>query len=397
MTNEIQKHTGGAVTATNGAFSQSMEMTGSTVGEVMAAREKAMIESRLTIAMHNRRDWDDIRVSLMKAVERPGFADADMRKQAGSAWYKLPFGDNAEGFSIRFAEEALRTMGNLDAQSTIIWDDDDKRIIQVVVFDLEANISIPTQIIVDKTVEKKKLKTNRQGHIVEVALRTRINSSGETNYIVKADESTLLRKQNAAISKALRNGIMRLVPGDIQATCRERIMQIRHGDTATDPDGARKKLIDAFSRLNVSPSDLSDYAGFDLGKLSPAQIDHLRELYDAIRAGRTTWQKVMVEVREERGELEPMPTTLEDVAKEVQAKTEEAKTVEPKNGVDPQPAIDLSRKLWTDDHMVKLSELCRKQKFSVTSMTREQNNWLMNELGLRVDAIEAEKDEEMKK
>jgi hypothetical protein len=287
----------GAMIATSGFELQSIQTTGSTVESIMAAREKALVEARLIVAMKQPRNWDDIRIRLLRAIERPGFAGDDEKKiNPGCAWYKLPFGDSpAQGFSIRMAEECLREMGHIDARAQIIWEDDKIQRVQVTVFDYQSNTSIPTEITIEKTKERKYLKNG------EIALSTRITSTGEVNYILPADERDMLQKQNAAISKAIRNGVMRLVPGDIQAELSDRILQIRHGSAATDPDGARKKIIDSFASLNVTPSELEEYLGHEIGLSTPAEIVHLRDLFSGIKEGKTTWVAVLNEAREERG------------------------------------------------------------------------------------------------
>jgi hypothetical protein len=304
--NEIQKHQGGAIMATDGFGSQSIQTTGSTVEAIQAAREKAWIESRLVIAQRYPRNMLVVRDNLKAAIERPGFADSDMERKGrpkgpGSAWYKLPFGEDVQGFTIRFAEEAIRALGHMNIESQVIWEDDTKRLLQVIVTDLQNNDSIQTQIVIEKTTERKFLRKDDEGN-PEIAIRTRITSGGKVNYVVEADEAEMNKKQNSAISKAIRNAVLRFLPGDIAAECRKRILEIRHGQAATDPDGAIKAVADSFSALNVKPDALEEYIGHRIGESNPAEITHLRELYKAIKAGETTWSDVIRETREERGE-----------------------------------------------------------------------------------------------
>ena len=407
--NDTEKYNGaGAMTSREGFSEQSIETTGSTMEAVLAARERAQIESQFTIAKRFPRNMDKVRTELLKAIERPGFADADIDrghgKQPGSAWYKLPYGDNAEGFSVWFAEEVLRVMGNLDVSSEILWDDPEKRIIKVTVFDYERNISIPKQIVIEKTVERKYQKKDRRGKI-EPPIRTRVTSSGDVNYIYPAEEHDVLQKGNALESKALRNAIMRLVPGDIQAECRRRIMQIRHGDAARNPDGDRKKMIDTFATINVNSEDLEEYTDFALSKLTTAQIDHLRDLYKAIKTGKTTWQAVITEVREERGETDkksektgkPVYNLKKEYGKIVTTEENPEVTKEKQElGGLQQQAIGLAKKLYGEDkYLHKLSELCRNApdgKFGITSATKEQAQWAIRELSDMLAAIIDEKE-----
>src|SRR5688500_14086726 len=58
------------------------------------AEARALVESRYVMALRRPRDWDQVRVNLMKEVERPGFAEV--------AWYRKPIGNGVEGLSVRF-------------------------------------------------------------------------------------------------------------------------------------------------------------------------------------------------------------------------------------------------------------------------------------------------------
>lgn len=281
--------------ARRGALGTELESSAETAGAILAAQARAMVEARFVMALRNPRDWDDVRSKIMRAVERPGFAGHATEKVWGAAWYRKPVGEGAEGFSIRFAEEALRCMGNVDVQTITVYDDDDKRIVSVNVTDLESNLSFPTSLIVTKTVERRNLRKGEQ------ALKVRVNSSGQNTYIVEATEDDVFQKQQNLVSKAIRNGALRLLPGDIQAEARKRILEIRHGDIAKDPDGARRKVADGFSALNVTPSMVKEYLGHDLATASPAELGDLRDLWTELKEGKTTWAEVMAEVQDERG------------------------------------------------------------------------------------------------
>lgn len=273
-----------------------MESSAETAGTALAAQARAMVEARFIMAMRRPRDWDDVRGRLLKACERPGFAGSATEKIWGAAWYNKPVGDGVEGFSIRFAEEAVRAMGNIDVQTVTVYDDDRKRLLTVTVTDLEDNNSYPTSITISKTVERKYLKDG------ELALSVRTNSKGKATYTCEATEDEVFQKQQNLVSRAIRNGVMRLLPGDIQAECRMRILEIRDGDIAKNPDGVRKEVADAFSALNVVPSALKEYLGHDLSTSTPAELQALRDLYKVIKSGHVTWNEVLTSVKAERGE-----------------------------------------------------------------------------------------------
>lgn len=257
-----------------------------TATALMAAQAEAMVKARFVVALQRPRDWDQVRAKLLRACERPGFAGSAVEKTWGAGWYRKPVGEGAEGFSIRFAEEAMRCMTNLDVEPVVVFEDEWKRMLSLNVLDLESNIAIKQPITIEKTVTRRYLRKN------EVAIKTKVNSKDETTYVVEATEDDMAQKQGRLISMAMRNGVMRMVPGDIQADCRKRILEIRDGEAAKDPDGYRKKVIDSFATLNVTPSDLKAFLAGDIAKASPAQLTDLREIYTQISEGKTTWAEV---------------------------------------------------------------------------------------------------------
>lgn len=278
---------------------QQLEVMGETSTALLTAQAEAVVKARFYIAMKRPRDFDDVRTKLLRACERPGFAGSATEKTWGAAWYRKPVGEGVEGFSIRFAEEALRAMGNIDVETLPLYEDQNKRILRVTVLDLEANISIPTSISIDKTVVRRFIKKG------EEALRVMVNSRGETTYLMPATEDEVFSKQQNLASKAIRNGVLRLLPGDIQAECRTRILAIRNGEAAKDPDGFRKKVVDGFAKLNVPAAALKELLGHDLATASPAELTDLRDLWKAIGEGKTTWAEAMAAAAEERGEQPP--------------------------------------------------------------------------------------------
>jgi hypothetical protein len=299
-----------------------LEITGETAGTAAAATAKALVEARFIMAMRRPRDWADVRTKLLRAIERPGFAGkAGAKAKPGEAWYHKPVGDGVEGFSIRFAEEALRCMGNVDVRPSVVYEDSEKRLVDVMVLDLENNIAFTSSVVVSKTVERSFLKEG------EFALRMRLNSKNKPVYTREATKDEITVLQNSEVSKTMRNEILRLLPGDIQAEARERILAIRFGDAATDPDGVQKEVADGFSKLNVLPSGLKQYLGHELRESTPAELTELRELYKAINGGKTTWHQAIAEALAERGE-EPAttpgdgqkPTTLDAAAEALKAK-----------------------------------------------------------------------------
>lgn len=249
-----------------------------TAASAAAAQSKALVEARYTVAINRPRDIDAVRQALLKECSRPSFAAV--------ARYNKPIGKGVVGPSIRFAEAAARCMTNIVIEEVTTYDDDEKRIVQVSVTDLESNVPYSTSVTVEKTVERRSKKADDE------CLRERTNSQGARVYIIRATEDDILNKKNALLSKAIRTLVLRLVPGDIVDECMWTVVKTQETADAKDPDGARLKLIDAFAALNVTVADLKAYAG-DLNKLSPAELADLRALHAAIKDGETTWKAAM--------------------------------------------------------------------------------------------------------
>ncbi len=261
--------------------SQSTFEVQETASSAIAAQSKAMVESRYIMAMRNPRNWDTVRQDLIKECRRPSFAHNT------SAYYVKPIGKGVEGLGIRFVEVALRCMKNVLVETTMIFEDDIKEVHRVSVTDLEANITYPLDVRVSKTVERS--KPNTDGSYISV----RKNSFGKDVFTVLGTDDDLLNKRGALISKAIRTIGLRIIPGDLCDEAEEIIKHIRLDEAAKDPDAERRKIIDAFSTIGVTATDLISYLGHGLEKCAPAQIVTLRGIYGAIKDGEATWQSVM--------------------------------------------------------------------------------------------------------
>jgi hypothetical protein len=291
---------------------------------VMSARARATIEAMCVLAERHPRDWGVVRVKMLNECKRPGFADA--------AIYEVPRGGKTiSGFSIRFAEAVLRYVGNMSAGSEVVFEDNEKLIVMVTVRDYESNTAIETQVMVPKTVEKKTLSSG------ERPISSRRNSYGDLVHLVPATDNDIAMKQNSLVSKAMRNAVLRLLPGDIADECEKVLNETYAKKDAEDPDAARKKVIDSFAELRVMPDQLVLYVGHSLDTLSPKELNELRGLWAAVRGGEIPWVEALAT---KTGEV--TGTTEEAKAKQsaVEAALAKVKTKEkPKEkGGNPAPA-----------------------------------------------------------
>jgi hypothetical protein len=253
--------------------------TPETASAVLAAQARALVEARYLIALNRPRDLDVVREKLLKECRRPGFAEV--------AIYKKPIGKGVEGLSIRFAEAAIRYMGNIDISQQTIYDDPEKRIIRVSCTDMETNTPYSSDVTIEKTVERRSVKDGDQ------VIRKRKNSKGDDLYIILATEDDILNKQNALMSKAIRTNGLRLVPGDIQDECEQLVRETKRKRDVEDPDGAKRRLFDAFGSIGVTVSQIKEYLGHDGDTLQPKELEDLRGIYVALKDGETSWREVM--------------------------------------------------------------------------------------------------------
>lgn len=284
----IQNVAPSTMEATQGFGEQSLSVRTETATAAVAASEQAKVQARYIVAMQRPRDWMTVRTKILEACKRPGFA-------AAARYSKPVSGDRIEGPSVRFAEEALRAMGNAHPETSVIYDDESKRIVRVAVTDLESNLSYSTDITVEKTVERKRLKDG------QVPLGSRKNSYGDTVYLLPATEDEVSNKINGQASKALRNQALRILPADILEEAMSQCIQTSRSEVAADPTAATKKIADAFSALRIMPNDLAEYLGHPLDQSSPAEITDLRAVYQAIKDGEATWKATLESKAEASG------------------------------------------------------------------------------------------------
>jgi hypothetical protein len=246
-----------------------------TAMSAVAAAAEATIKARYAIAYSRPRNWDQVRVGILRECERPVFAEV--------ARYNKPIGKGVQGPSIRFVEAALRNMSNVLQGCTTLYDDDQKRIVSVTVTDLESNTTYEQEITVSKMVERRKLTDG------QVPISSRTNSQGHTVYLVQATDDDLLNKEGALRSKAIRTLGLRLIPGDLVDEAMGVVDETQRNRAAKDPDGERKRIVDAFVALGVQPVELARYLGHDLAQCVPAELVELRRIYTTLRDGEARW------------------------------------------------------------------------------------------------------------
>lgn len=279
---------------------------------------KALVQARFIMAMQKPRDFDQARDAILTACKRPAFAEkAEFSVKRGSKYNQATrqWEDNmVKGPSIRFAELALREWRNCSSEIQVVYEDADTKRIRVMVLDLETNAAFTKEIAIKKIVERKKADDRE-------VLGERTNSDGKKVFLVRATEDEIQNKENAMISKVIRNEGLRLIPADIIEEGMDMARETLRNRDAADPDGAKKKILDAFSSLGIKPAELKKFLGHGTDILSPKETEDLRGIYRAIKDGEATWAEY-VEPKEEGGDKPPEvdPAALDDFYEAVKAK-----------------------------------------------------------------------------
>lgn len=275
----------------------SIERRAETAVSAAAAQARAAVEAMYVMALQRPRDIVEVRERLLAECRRKGFAE--------SAVYHLPRGGKTiEGPSIRFAEAGLRALGNAHVRTTITYEDDERRVGEVTVIDLERNTPLSASFTIDKTVERKSIKGG------EAVLGERTNSSGLTVYRVAATEADVLMKQEAIVARLRRNLILQLLPGDLRDEALELCERTLVAGDGADPRATAKKIGDSFNALGIGAAQLREYLGHPVDQVTPEEAKDLRGVYSAIKDGQTTWSEV-VESRRGGADATPAQTAEE--------------------------------------------------------------------------------------
>jgi hypothetical protein len=223
-----------------------------------AAEKQFEIQSAIVIAKKFPRNEDGAFQKLMKAAGRTSFAE--------DAMYSFPRGDaKVEGPSINLGREAARVWTNIRYGLEIIRDDDGSRLIRGWAWDLETNTKVTAEDDFKKLIYRKK------------------------GGWIKPDERDMRELTNRRGAILIRGCLLQLLPKDFIEDAMDRCRETLRKGAEQDPEAARKKIILAFSELNITPEMLEQMLGHKLAESSPAEIAELRKIYKSIADGNSTW------------------------------------------------------------------------------------------------------------
>lgn len=270
---------------------QQLEVIRETASTAIAAREKATVEARYVMALQRPRNIEKTRQELLRACSYPDFAKA--------AWFNLKQHSKGEGFTIRFAEEALRAFGNVYPEMSIVYESDDTRIIRITVTDMEANVPYSGEIVVKKRIEKSNIKAG------DVVIAERINSQNKKVFLVEATDEEILKLTNSLKSRAIRTDGLRLIPAWLKEECKREIAKTNAGDVKKDPALAKRTILDAFAAMGVGVVPLEEYLGCKSELITEGQIIELRSLYTGIKEGDISFSEALAAKREAEEQKPP--------------------------------------------------------------------------------------------
>ena len=246
--------------------------------QMEAARAK--IEAAFIVAMRRPRSIEMARQRITTTCKNPLFAkDALYQKPVGNKQFVV-------GPSIRMAEMALMSWGNIRCSSTVIYEDDLKRKVCIEVLDLETNAGYEKEITISKTREKKKGNLKDWDEIIS----KRKNSQDEETYLVRCTEGEMQMKVSAEESKVIRNSVLRLIPQDIIAEAQAICEDTNRNAIANNRSTQIRAIVDAFAEQGIEVKDLEGYLKHSMSGVSAVELDALRRIYQTIKEGEASWR-----------------------------------------------------------------------------------------------------------
>ena len=236
----------------------------SEIATTKAAMEaRAEIESAIIVAQRFPRDEDEAFRALMRSCQRERFAEG--------ATYRFPRGGSQiEGPSVKLAREGARCWGNIRHGLVIVRDAEEDRHIQGWAWDMQTNVKITAEDTFAKLIQRKD------------------RSTGATEWVVP-DERDLRELTNRRGAILVRNCILQLLPSDLVDDAVDTSKSTVQKGAESDPEEERKKVIMAFSSLNITPKMLEGLLGHPIGQSSPVEIARLRAIFESVRDGNSTW------------------------------------------------------------------------------------------------------------
>jgi hypothetical protein len=266
------------------------------------AHAQAAVQARYVMAIQRPRSEVNFRSKLMAAVADKEFAalceyarPVGKEKNAQGRWVDKI----AKGPTIHLLRTALRLFGNNSSEPSIITETPDLRIGAITISDYESNFHVVRTYAIEKKVEKRAYE-DRQTKTVgpppgREVLATRINTDGEEVYICRMNLDELRKEDLRQIALAKRAAAEEFLPRHIIRAALKRAVEVTNEEDAKDPAGARNRLIDAFAELRIMASELEQYLGHSLERISSDELSDMRGVWTRISNEEATWEECIRE------------------------------------------------------------------------------------------------------
>lgn len=228
----------------------------SRMGEYQESKALSEIKGKMYLARQFPRDPDWSLQNVLRECERPELAE--------SAQYEFPKGESVvKGPSIRLVEVLARHWGNIDSGVNEIEANDGSTMIKAYAWDLESNVSD------EKTFSVKHERTTKRG-----------------SYKL-TDERDIYEMVANKGARRKRACLLAVIPGwyvdAAVAACEETLKKsMTNGRSMED---VIQSLVSAFSEFAISPAQIEEKMGKEIGKLSKNDAVKLKHLYSAIKDG----------------------------------------------------------------------------------------------------------------
>lgn len=228
----------------------------SRIGEYQESKALSEIKGKMYLARQFPRDPDWSLQNVLRECERPELAE--------SAQYEFPKGDSVvKGPSIRLVEVLARHWGNIDSGVNEIEANDGSTMIKAYAWDLETNVSD------EKTFSVKHERTTKRG-----------------SYKL-TDERDIYEMVANKGARRKRACLLAVMPGwyvdAAVSACEETLKKsMTNGRSMED---VIQSLVSAFSEFGISPAQIEEKMGKEIGKLSKNDAVKLKHLYSAIKDG----------------------------------------------------------------------------------------------------------------
>lgn len=253
MTTEIVQGNNPFVGASNGA---PVKRENAALVEAASQREIAEVQAAMAIAKRFPRDPIAAMDRILQACTRPTLAE-------GALYSYSRGGSEVSGPSIRLAEVAAQSWGNIQFGIRELEQRNGESTVEAYAWDIETN--------------------TRQSKVFQVAHK-RHTKKGVFKIEDPRDIYEMVANQGA---RRLRACILGVIPGDVIEAAVKQCETTLRASADTSPD-ALKKIVDAFGAFGVTKAQIEKRIQCRLDAIRPAQVVLLKKVYASLRDGMST-------------------------------------------------------------------------------------------------------------